>query len=216
MGVWKSTDPATSFVLFVLPGNFLLPVTRADAASSYQSSSPVALQYDTALQRFESHDGSNWWASGGFSADGNMMAVSLATSGGDLWMVFSGGDSAAWHNSQTWRHQMWSSGHANSFNDVEYAITGVLDATTGITVVYSGYYGATGSEDTSNHYDGNDLKFAVDAGVRTLTVTSGDYADFVVDSALTYATMGNYLVFGPPAASGETPDPAEVAIFQRQ
>lgn len=215
MGVWKSTDPATSFVLFFLPGNFLQPVHRTEESSPYLFTGPVALQYNTALQRFESHDGANWWASGGFSADHNMMAVTVGGSGGMLWPVFYGGDPATWWN-DTWDYTMWSSGNSH-YSSVEYAITAPEGLSGEITIDYSGILSSDSPDSGMPVTYSLTATAAGDAASGTLTVKAPiDDPNITVDDSMTYATMGNYLVFGPLAALDETPLPAEVAIFQRQ
>jgi len=122
MGVWKSTDPDTTFVLFFLPGNFLLPVTRDNGSSPYQFAGPVAVRYDAGQHRFESPDnGGNWFAGGGFSDGYNTMAVSLASSGGNVWPVFYGGDPDTWWN-DSWDYTMWSSGN-EAYSAINYDMT---------------------------------------------------------------------------------------------
>lgn len=212
-GVWKSTDADASVVLFVLSGNFVFPMLKDAAANPgpYTASEPLAIRYNAANHRFYSHDGDIWVTTGGFTADGNTMAMSVWTGDGP-YFVFYGGDGDNWYNNQSWRHIEWKLTQPNSYVDLTYTIDGTPAPGGGaVTIDYSGHIEvADASEPTRTGM----LTTTVDTSTNTIEITGDNGGDPLVDSppvTVGYSTMGDYLAI----SSAGTSD-ASVAIFQRQ
>jgi hypothetical protein len=216
-GVWKSTDEDASIVFFVLPGNFVFPMLRDATANPgpYTDSAPLAIQYNAASHRFYSHDGDIWATSGGFSTDGNTMAMSVWTDDGP-YFVFYGGDGNTWYDNQSWRHIEWSLPRTNSYVDLTYTINGTPAPGGGaVTIDYSGYIEV--ADGTGPGRSGT-LTTTVDTATKEIEITAdegdGSDPDLLVDTppmTVAYTTMDDYLVI----SLAETTD-AAVAIFQRQ